>query len=466
MTTATVSRAISKPALFRELGYEPHELQWKVHRALERFKIVSAGRRTGKSVIGGHELTPEAYRAYFMRGRLEEEQRRNEFWIIGPEYSDSEKEFRVLYNDLRKLKMPFDKPGTYNNPHSGDMHLSLWGGLFQVHAMSAKYPDSLVGEGLSGAIFAEAAKLKPSVWSKYIRPTLADYRGWALLTSTPEGRNWFYDMWQKGQDPAALEYFSVRAPSWTNPRVFPLGIEDPEIISMREGMSAEKFNQEVGAEFTEFVGRVFKDFDEEYHVTDIAYKPGLLTVGACDYGFTNPFVWLLIQVDVWGNVYVLDEVYESNLTVEEAGQLVLERGLAPPAMTTFYPDPASPGDTVHLEKLLRTRATGGTGGELKDRLELIRQALKRKPVELDDDHPGKQPSLFIDRKCKKLINDMNVYRYPESKAEGKNAPEAPLKKDDHGPEALGRFYAGHFGTKSVRRRTARVRQANMSRSTT
>lgn len=465
MTVAAASRsqAISKPALFRELRYEPHELQWKVHRAPERFKVVSAGRRTGKSVIGGHELTPEAYRAYFMRDQLEEEQRRNEFWIVGPEYSDSEKEFRVLYNDLKRLKMPFDHPGTYNNPHSGDMHISLWGGLFQVHAMSAKYPDSLVGEGLSGAIFAEAAKLKPSVWSKYIRPTLADYKGWALLTSTPEGRNWFYDLWQKGQDPAELEYFSIRAPSWTNPRVFPGGRNDPEIISMAGGMSVEKFNQEIGADFTEFVGRVFKDFDEEYHVGDYRYNPALATYAAVDYGFTNPFVWLLLQVDTWGTVYVIDEVYEQNLTIEEAGRLVASRGLAPPALINFYPDPASPGDTVHLEKVLRVKAKGGTGGELKDRLELIRRALKRVPEHLDDDHPDKRPKLLIDRKCKRTINDFNVYRYPETKAEGKNAPEAPVKKDDHAPEALGRFYAGHFGTTSVRRRAARVRSANMSR---
>lgn len=462
--TTTVSRAISKPALFSELGYEPHPLQWQVHRARERFKVVAAGRRTGKSVIGGHELTPEAYRAYFMRSALEEAGKRHEFWIVGPEYSDSEKEFRVLYNDLKKLKMPFDRPGTYNNPITGDMHISLWGGTFQVHAKSAKYPDQLVGEGLSGAIFAEAAKLKPSIWSKYIRPTLADYRGWALLTSTPEGRNWFYDMWERGTDPAQVDWFSIRAPSWTNPVVFPLGKDDPEIASMRDGMSEEKFNQEVGALFTEFVGRVFKDFDEEIHVGDFRYNPGMLTVGACDYGFTNPFVWLLIQVDTWGDVYVLDEVYESGLTIEEAGRLVLDKGLAPPHMSTFYPDPASPGDTVQLERMIKCRASGGTGGELKDRLELIRRALKRVPEQLPDEHPDKKPKLFIDRKCRKLIHEMNVYRYPETKQEGKNAPEQPMKKDDHAPEALGRFYAGHFGTKSVRRRTARVRQANLSRS--
>lgn len=451
-------------AVFNEINYQPHDLQLRFHRAQERMKVVAAGRRFGKSQMGGHELVPEAYRAYFCQEKLKEEGKRHEFWIIGPEYSDSEKEFRVLWNDLKRLKFPFDHPGTYNDPIGGNMHLSLWGGAFQVHAKSAKYPDSLVGEGLSGAILAEAAKLKPSVWSKYIRPTLADYRGWAFFTSTPEGRNWFYDLWRAGQDPSQKEWWSIRAPSWTNPFVFPGGKDDPEIISMRDGpdMSREKFNQEVGADFTEFVGRVFKDFDEETHVTDITYSPKLETVAAADYGFTNPFVWLLIQIDTWGNVYVLDEVYQSGLTIDEAADEVARRGLCPPSVSKFYPDPASPGDTVALERRFRIRGQGGTGGEVKDRIELIRRALKRVPAHLPDSHPDKKPALFIDRKCERLINDMNVYRYPETKAEGRNAPELPLKKDDHGPEALGRFFAGYFGTKNIRRRSARVRTANLT----
>lgn len=463
-TTASRSQAISKLALFEEIGYEPHELQLKYHSARERFRVAAAGRRFGKSQMGAHELVPEAYRAYFMKEQLADQGKRHEYWIVGPEYSDGEKEFRVVYNDLKRLRMPFDKPGTYNNPLGGDMHISLWGGVFQVHVMSAKYPDSLVGEGLSGVILAEAAKLKPSIWSKYIRPTLADFRGWAQFTSTPEGRNWFYDLWVAGQDPANTEWFSMRAPSWMNPFVFPGGRDDPEIISMRDGpdMSAEKFNQEIGALFSEFVGRVFKDFDEELHVIDTVYNPGWETVAAADYGFTNPFVWLLIQIDPFGNVYVLDEIYESGLTIDEAATRIKEKRLCPPSVKKFYPDPASPGDTAHLERILRVRGQGGTGGELKDRIELIRRALKRAPAHLDDDHPAKKPKLFFDRKCVRTINDFNVYRYPETKAEGKNAPETPLKKDDHGPEAIGRFFAGYFGTNDLRRRPARVRQANMT----
>lgn len=40
---------------------------------------------------------------------------------------------------------------------------------------------------------------------------------------------------------------------------------------------------------------------------------------------------------------------------------------------------------------------------------------------------------------------MGIYRYPEQKLQQINEQEKPLKKDDHTPEALGRFYAGHYG---------------------
>ncbi len=373
---------------------------------------------------------------------LEETGQRREFWIVGPEYSDSEKEFRVFWNDCKKLDLPFDRPGTYNNPEAGDMSVSLWNGRFKVHAKSAKYPSTLVGEGLSGVIMAEAAKMKRSVWVKYIRPTLADFGGWSLHNSTPEGKNWFYDLWRRGQDPADKAWASWRKPSWENPYVFPLGKDDPEIKDMRLDMSAELFNQEIAALFTDYVGKVFKDWEEETHVTDILYRADLPLYGACDYGWTNPFVWLAIQVDVWGNVYVLDEYRVTNRDITDIGKDLANSDVGRRTVK-FYPDPAEPGDTAILSKMLRAESVKDTGGEKKGRIEKIRQALKVGP----DHAPAheQKPKLFIDRKCKGLIYEMGEYRYPDQKSELRAAPEEPLDKDDHGPEALGRFYRGYFG---------------------
>jgi len=55
---------------------------------------------------------------------------------------------------------------------------------------------------------------------------------------------------------------------------------------------------------------------------------------------------------------------------------------------------------------------------------------------------------MVDRSCHKFIWEMKEgYRWPEKKAETKNQrnpTEQPLDKDNHGPEALGRFMKGHM----------------------
>lgn len=446
MTTATKPRVIklSKERLFKLLDYEPHEGQQRIHRSQARHRVAAAGRRTGKSVIGGHELTLESFKTKALLKRLEESGLRREFWIVGPEYTDSEKEFRVLWNDLERLgaKDFFDKPGSYNNPESGEMVVSMFGGKYIVHAKSAKYPGTLVGEGLSGVVLAESAKLKRTVWTKYLRPTLADFRGWSLWLSTPEGKNHFYEAWQRGQDPLQTAWESWRMPSWINPYVFPLGKDDPELAEMAAEMSEELYAQEIDADFSEFVGRVFKEFDEEVHVTDVKYNPDLPLYGCCDYGWTNPFVWLAIQIDVWDNVYVIGEYRVTRRDIMDIGDDLASWPMAREC-ETFYPDPSRPDDTSVLEKKLQSKANTSTGGELKWRLELIRQALKLIPEHVPEE--DRQPKLFIDRRCQGLIQEMGSYRYPENKSEIRANPEEPLDKDDHGPEALGRFFRGYFG---------------------
>lgn len=476
---------VSMAEVFKSVNYTPHPGQIPIFLDDHRFKVVSCGRRFGKSDMGGHELLPEAFVAYYRKAELEDTGKRMEYWIVGPQYSDAEKEFRVLYDALKKLGVPFDRPGTYNDPIGGNMHISLWDGKFQVHGKSAQHPETLVGEGLHGTLVVEAAKVRERVWTKFIRPTLNDFQGWALLSSTPEGKNWFYDMWQRGQNPAQRAWASWRMPAWVNPHVYPLGATDaqiravrrlidvnmdvtedmvrrigidPEVVQLMMDLTEPTFNQEIGADFTEFVGRVFSEFDEEVHVTDLTYNPEWRTYAAVDYGFTNPNVWLLIQEDPFGEyIHVLDEVYEPGLSPEEFAAEIQRRGLAPASLISFFPDPASPGDTRVLEQHLRVRGQGGTGGELKFRIDAIRKALR--PTRPNNP----RPRMLIDRKCKNMIREFSDYRYPETRSESRNEVELPMKKDDHTPEALGRYFAGRHFTATKKARRTRQSTATIGR---
>lgn len=519
--TATIDAPpmLNKWDILDGIGWDPHAGQLECSECTKRFRVVSAGRRFGKSDIGGHELVPEALYTATMADDLIDAGKRREFWIVGPEYSDSEKEFRVIWNELTKLEVPFDRPGSYNNPESGDLHISAWRGAFQVHGKSAKYPDSLVGEGLSGAILAEAAKLKQRIWPKFIRPTLSDFNGWALFTSTPEGKNWFYDMWTLGQDPRNREWWSTRQPSWRNPYVYtetgrkiangslPKGTGiplkewtsdkhvkmcqtmgtmkqfrgmnefdiaeqmnlriDSEILSLMVSTTQASFNQEIGAGFEDYVGKVFKEFDEEIHVKPLEFNPAWETYAAVDYGYNNPNVWLLLQVGPWSEVHVLDELYLYEYDPMEFADEVILREMCPTSLIAFYPDPSLPGNTRILQNRLHKRARTNTGGELEPRLNAIRKALKESPLHVPRGHEDRRPQLWIDPRCKKFIFEMNEYKYPEKKDKNNStkAHDAPMKDNDHGPEALGRFFKGYFGVPEDIPGGRRSVKANMGRGT-
>ena len=477
------------------VGFNPHQGQLTCMESTARHRVICAGRRFGKSIIGGHELLPYAFSARAEREYLRERGIRREYWIVGPQYATAEKEFRVLWNLMRKLQIPMDTPGSYNSTESGLMKISLWDGAYIVQAKSAQHPESLVGEALSGVVMAEAAKIKPIVWQQMIRPTLGDFDGWSIHTSTPEGKNHYYDLFNFARDPMNKDWQAFRMPAWRNNFVYkshtidkdvktmlrimeenyaysPFQIVedygltvDKEVVSVAAELTIPLFNQEYAAEFTDFVGKVFKDFDEETHVTRLKFNPNWQTVAAVDYGFTNPNVWLLIQIGPRGEINVLKEHYQENQTAEEFADEIIRRGLCPSELTYFYPDPASPGDTRILESKfrrhgLRASARSGTGGELKARLDLIRLCLKNYVHDsqaYDPDDPSThgqieqhyRPQIMFDVKCPRTIHDFSEYRYPDTTEQSKGEIstkrfELPMKKDDHGPEALGRFLAGLY----------------------
>jgi predicted phage terminase large subunit-like protein len=63
-----------------------------------------------------------------------------------------------------------------------------------VEVKSGDNADGLRGEGLDGVVLDEAAFLDEYVWEHAIRPSLSDKEGWAMFLSTPNGRNWFYEL--------------------------------------------------------------------------------------------------------------------------------------------------------------------------------------------------------------------------------------------------------------------------------
>lgn len=449
-------KTFRKDKWFEETDYSPHPGQQLVHYDSTRHRVLSNGRRWGKSMFGGKELETFAFVKNFlgqpMRG-----------WIVGPEYTDAEKEFRVIYDTFKKLGVDKVSSKFLKNTENGNMHIATnWG--FDLECRSARHPESLVGEGLDFVLLVEAGRHKRFTFTEYIRPALSDKRGLSIMSGVPEDaneNNLLYWGYNRGKDPAFRQWKSWQLPSWTNTHVFPGGRNDPEIIEAEADLTEDEFNRQYGGQFVLKRGRVMKEWDDDLHIVDLGNQPNpdWPLYAAVDFGYTNDWVWLWIQVDPLDKrVYVIGEHRFRMRDTEDIARNEFQRHPWMTKLLGIYPDPSSPDDASILKRHLNVAIHGGTGGEIKTRLQLIRQSLKTRPDHLPDGHPEKLPGLMVDRSCKKLIWEMREgYRWPEGHGDAKNASEIPSDVDNHGPEALGRFYKGHMenliGSKQARQGT-------------
>lgn len=447
-------RALDLEEFYRRIDYFPHQGQRKLHSTQARFKVMDCGRRWGKSTSGPHDKVPKMLQKKPVLG-----------WIVAPTYDLGEKEFRVFWDILvNKLKVPLDRGKTFNSLRTKDFRITTaWGSSIEVR--SAEHPESLVGEGLDFVIMAEAAKLKLSHWQKFIRPTLSDKRGDAIFVSTPEGFNWFYDLYMQGQsiDPSFSDWWSYKSPTWENTRVFPGGRADPEMIAVENELAKEVFDQEYGAEFTSFAGRIYSEFDEGYHVLpNYKFNPDWPNYLAFDFGFRNPFVCLNIQVDPSDNVYVWDEYYYSNITTPEHARRL--KSIIQWRVDGGWHDPAGADEAASIiqgfhntreysnRHLVNFQSTPAPN-EWKSGVERVKEWLKLRPIsdEMGYDTEKLAPKLFISRDCRQTIREFNTYRVKEhtdKMMEARDAKDEPRKKDDHAMDAIRYFIAGHFGLES------------------
>lgn len=430
-----------KDKWFEETGYRPHPGQLPVHYDNTRNRVLSNGRRWGKTMFGGKEIECSAFvknwRGEPMRG-----------WIIGPEYTDAEKEFRIVYDTFKKLGIDQISSKFLNNTENGNMHIQTrWG--FDLQCRSARHPESLVGEGLDLVLLAEAGRHRRRTFTEYVRPALSDKRGISIMTGVPEDaseQSLLYWGYHRGKDPTKLQWRSWRMPSWTNTAVFPGGRTDPEILEAEDDLTEDEFRRQYGGEFILRRGRVMKEWDDEIHIAEVNYRRDLPLYAAVDFGYTNDWVWLWIQHDKLNNiVYVIGEHRFKLRDTEDIARQEIKNHPLVGNLVAIYVDPSSPDDAAVLRRTLNVPTKSNTGGEIKIRLQLIRSALKLRPEHLPDGHPEKHPGLIVDKLCHRLIWEMREgYRWPESANDMRNASEIPMDNDNHGPEALGRFYKGHM----------------------
>jgi hypothetical protein len=223
---------LSKPALFEAMGYQPHAGQLLVHKSRATRRVLACGARWGKTTCAAAEAV----------AALLEPRREALGWVVAPTYDLSRLVFdRVCGIFERKFA---HRIRTLSQRDQSLTVINLGGGRSVLEAKSADNPASLLGEGLDFVIVDEAAQLKANVWSEHVSQRLLDRRGWALLISTPNGKNWFsklHRLGQNGRDPA---FESWNRPSWENPT-----LDRALIDAERKRLGDAAFGAQYGAEF-------------------------------------------------------------------------------------------------------------------------------------------------------------------------------------------------------------------------
>jgi len=220
-----------------------HEKQIEVLKALKktRFNVCVAGRRWGKTSL--------SIVASFEKAMLGEK-----VWVIFPVYPQAMDSFRTMKSLARQF------PEEYITIREVEKRIEFSnGGSIQIK--SADKPERLRGAGgLSLIVFDEAAYQSKETWET-VRPILSDSLGQGLFISTPNGMNWFYELYEnaKRKDDWAVHHY----PTESNPNIRP-----EELFQAREELGSLVYAQEFLAEFTE-VGHMFKrEWFKYYDVID------------------------------------------------------------------------------------------------------------------------------------------------------------------------------------------------------
>ncbi|MDM7460905.1 MAG: terminase family protein [bacterium] len=136
-------------------------------------------------------------------------------------------------------------------------------------------------------IVDEAAYVPEQVVHEVLTPMLADTGGKLALVSTPRGKNYFYRLYQQGQDDG-VHIWSLRSPSWHNPLL------SPTVLQMQASlMTQRQFQIEYGAQFLDAAGQVFRTEWVDRALL-LHLQPEGLTVAGVDWARSHDYTALAI----------------------------------------------------------------------------------------------------------------------------------------------------------------------------
>lgn len=371
-----------------------------------RFKCISAGRRFGKTYLSMYEI---ARAARYPDQRI---------FYIAPTYRMGK---QIIWKQLCEEMRDRNWVRKINE---SDLTLTLVNKT-TISVRSSDNFDAMRGVSLDMAVLDEVAFMKKEVWTDVLRPTLSDRQGKAVFISTPQGFNWFYDMWmfaKTANDWSSFQYTTVEGGNVTA----------EEVEAAKEDLPLKTFLTEYEAKFENSGHLIYYSFDMEHSVKSyVEETPRIIHIGM-DFN-VNPMSAVIARVNAEG-VHIFDEIVLPNSHTEEMCQEIKSR--YPDNQIIVYPDPAgrqrkssaSRTDHAILEQWGFTVKVRRSHTSIKDRINAVNR--------MWCDASG-QRLMYVDPKCKETISCTSKHQYKE----GTTVPSKGETGVDysHQNDALGYF---------------------------
>lgn len=265
---------------------------------------------------------------------------RMHYWVVADTFE--------LLEEPRRYLLQFLPSELIDKYDAGKNQLWLRGDIL-VEFKTVHDPSKKVGSGLNGIWIEEAARVRADAWSLYLFPALGDRKGWAILSTTPLGKDWTF---AAIEEPARKGHKEYGVHSWRSID----NVRAPHVLEMaaiaKRDLPPEHYEREWEANRQAFIGQIYKAFKARKHV--FKTLPETLRfhrmLGGADWGTSNP--GCLLDAGITGgdrpHVWMLDEVYSASMLVEdfwvpEAKKLNVKR-----RFNEWVADPAEPDNLIRF----------------------------------------------------------------------------------------------------------------------
>ncbi|WP_368412814.1 terminase family protein [Dongia sp.] len=375
--------------------YAPRPLQARLHKQLQRFNVLVAHRRFGKTVFCINELIAKAAANPRPDAR---------YGYVAPLLTQAKD---VAWHYLKRFTAPI--PGI--KASETELWIDLPNGA-RIRLYGADNGDRFRGLYFDGVVLDEYAQMNPRIWPEIVRPMLADRGGWALFIGTPMGRNHFCALYEQAREEA--EWFAQRFPASET------GILcEAELAAARRAMSAQQFAQEFECSFAAgvpgaYYAELLEQAEQEGRIGRVPWEPKLPVITAWDLGIGDATAIWFAQA-IGREIRIIDYYEASGAALSHYAKRLSELPYA-------YGDHLLPHD-VEVHEL-------GSG---ITRLETLRQlgikARVLRPNAIEDGIEGVRnliPRCWIDaEKCARGLDALRLYR-PEFDARRQVFSARPL----------------------------------------